>query len=655
MIRKVFEDYTYTEEIKVKKTIKEEIEEVYYDKIARSEMVYEPPTGVTHCLHCGDRLIDSMWSYTTSNGKYLCPDCWFNKTTSSQKDRYREKAQKMSQGGYSYKTVYDSKRKTRTITKDKEIEIDETVTQNGHRLVIPFEIKYDINNEINKHNVKIDILGNYYKNRSFFPQKYISDEKIENDSVWYNASSYSEAISKLHRIYHKDKVKIFNIGNIPYNEIIVDEKQVLKEFLDVVGFYPNVPAYIQGHPLNMYNNHRTNEVSIDKIITFYCNLSINSHLDYGHYKNRGIIIYSLIDYLLEKDFKISLILLDATFIEGETIIQEFEPQIFSKISNENPNYTSLFEEQTKKLDFLYNMITNIYFYRVLLLENKTNIIKKSKLSEKWNDGFGYYLKNEDLRNICGLGDETIIFGDPSEHGISGLYLDDDFINTMESIGSDSKLIDQDSSEVYSKTSEIPVKKVIKNRNITKLIHVTAEENIPSIKEIGLLPKIDLENKNVKFHQNDYLRLDKHKDAICLSVSEPNDFLFREFTHRNPNIKYKVIEINPVILFEKDENKQEIEKIYSDYNAASRFSKKSCSDMEIMFQDRLRRKAKIHTRDNLESYNPTSGQAEILYFGSIDPKYFLNIYDYTVKPDKFHINDSEFKNKKRRIYETTTDK
>ena len=57
----------------------------------------------------------------------------------------------------------------------------------------------------------------------------------------------------------------------------------------------------------------------------------------------------------------------------------------------------------------------------------------------------------------------------------------------------------------------------------------------------------------------------------------------------------------------------LEKIFSDYNAASRYSMKSETNMNVMFQDRIRRKAKIHTRDGKDSYHPTSDQAEILFF------------------------------------------
>ena len=88
---------------------------------------------------------------------------------------------------------------------------------------------------------------------------FLNDKVISKDQNWFNASSFKNAISRVRAVKSnkdREKVKIFNLGPVPYNEVIVDEKQELEEFVDVVGFYPNVPAFIQGHPLNMYNNKK---------------------------------------------------------------------------------------------------------------------------------------------------------------------------------------------------------------------------------------------------------------------------------------------------------------------------------------------------------------------------------------------------------------
>jgi hypothetical protein len=206
-------------------------------------------------------------------------------------------------------------------------------------------------------------------------------------------------------------------------------------------------------------------------------------------------------------------------------------------------------------------------------------------------------------------------------------MDDDYLNTMDSLGIETEVDDDDMSPKMKSVKEDNSKETIKNRNISSIIHVTTSENIESIKKHGLLSRQTLDEKNIHYHFNDPLRLDHHPDAICLSIQEPNDYLFGEFKKRNPSQKYKVIQLDPAFLYELKTKNSSIKRIYSDYNAASRFSKKSEFDMEIIFKDRLRRKGKIHTRNEKKSSEPTSAQAEILFFSNIPPKYILKIFDY----------------------------
>jgi predicted transcriptional regulator len=637
MIAQVFESYTYNEIQKVKKIVKESELEEYYDTVNRTERVYEPPTGVSHCLHCGARLVSTMWKYSAS-GKYLCPDCWYRRTSHSQREEYRKQAQKMSTGGYSYRTVTDKVKKTRTVIKSREIEAEEPVTKNGIKIVYPIDIHYVQENKVFRHRVPNYRAMSNVDNHKSPNKQYFKDDIIQNDSNWYDAHSYENAVHNFIRnkqIEKSEKLQIFNLGPIMYNEVIVDEKQVLEEFVDVVGFYPNVPAYIQGHPLDMYNNKRKNIVNIDKVVTIYCNLAIDSKADYGHYKNRGLIIYNFIDYLIENDYKVNLKLLDASFICGETIIQEFEPLVVKNIDLKNPDIYKMKEEHNKIMGYLYNLLTSLSFYRVLLLENKAQIIQENNLRDEWFDGFGYCIKNDDLRELLKIDDEIII-GDPFEHGVNGLFMDDDFCNLMDSIGINKSLYDED-VEFISELPEVEtIQEAIENRKIKKLIHFTASSNIDSITKLGILPKSVLENEKINFHQNDFQRLDHHTDAICLSVTEPNIYLFSEYSKRNPSINYKIVEIDPKILYEVKENDKEIRKIFSDYNAASRYSKTSEIDMNIMFQDRIRRKANTHTREGKDLYHPTSAQAEILFFGKIPAEYIINVKDFDLEQAKDNV-------------------
>lgn len=170
---------------------------------------------------------------------------------------------------------------------------------------------------------------------------------------------------------------------------------------------------------------------------------------------------------------------------------------------------------------------------------------------------------------------------------------------------------------------ITIQDTIKDRKITKLIHVTDKENVESIKKYGLLPVTDLKSKKISYSFNDNQRLDFFTDAVCLSVTSYNKFLFSNFQEKFNTRKYIVLEIDPKILYDAT-----IKKLFFDYNAAASTAECSRTNMEIMFKDALFIKSagKIKTRDDKAENEPTSCQSEILYFGRIDPKYILNIYN-----------------------------
>jgi len=632
MITKVFESFTFSKKILVKKIISEKKEEVYFEDVTRTQRVDEPPTEVTNCLHCKKSLRDSMWvGRAGKSGKYLCKDDWYA-LSYSQREKYREEAQRISEGGYSYRTIKDRVAKKRTVSVDREVEIEDMIEETGLRLVHPIESSYDLSFKVS--NFSLDLKAFLHEHTHILNHQFITEKKLQEDTSWFNTSSLEKTLLNIRHfkpMKEMEKIKIFRLSGIEPKQTIIDEKQILVEFNDIVGFYPNVPAYIQGHPLNMYNNRRSHVLTIDKVLDIYVNLALDSRADFGHYRNRGVIIYSMIYYLLygqeDVDYKINLHLLDASFVNGEALIQEFSPILLKKTQRFESEIDDKNDVEKIMQSQIYNTLTSLSFYRLLLINHKTELIQKEKLSETWQKGYGFCMSNETVKKILNLEQSTILIGNPFEHKINGLFMDDDYLNTMDSLGIETEVEDDDMSPKMKSVKEDNSKETIKNRNISSIIHVTTSENIESIKTHGLLSRQTLDEKNIHYHFNDPLRLDHHPDAVCLSIQEPNDYLFGEFKKRNPTQKYKVIHLDPAFLYELKTNDSLIKRIYSDYNAASRFSKKSEFDMEIIFKDRLRRKGKIHTRNEKKSSEPTSAQAEILFFSNIPPKYILKIFDY----------------------------
>ena len=171
------------------------------------------------------------------------------------------------------------------------------------------------------------------------------------------------------------------------------------------------------------------------------------------------------------------------------------------------------------------------------------------------------------------------------------------------------------------------KEKINERCITRLVHFTDASNIESIIKNGLLPRNQLKDGEYDF--NDEKRLDKHTDAICLSVENPNLYLLTKFKEKYPNKKYKLNTINPSILYSSFIKKDSISLVpryYCNYNAASKMTNKSCDDIEIMFSPQVQTYYGIFCRKSKKSSQPTMDQAEILFFGKIPPEYIESIED-----------------------------
>ncbi len=633
MIAKISKSYTETK----KRTILKEVE--YYENKYVPENLTQG-----HCARCGT-------SYTYGDNKVeptKCPKCVCIDCGVSIMYRKREIA------GYAHSKVdrcyscwslwYRGQRRSgigvevnynhtfakkvpasyQTVTKSKMVPTEEEYQETRTDLVDALNIPYLEKNKVIPK--KIDGIKNILKlvNKN----EYFSDEDIKKQSSWFNAQSFKAFLEDINKKVESETIRIDYINDLEYNEMIVSEKQMLEEFLDVVGFYPNVPAYIQGYPLDMYNNKRKNKVDIVRSISIYFNLTMDSTAHRNQYKNRGIICYSLIKYLrtLEQDenktAKINLKIVDVSFIENETLVIEY------------PVFHDDFEKNEK---LIYNILTNPAFLRIFQLEYKALLVKQNEISKEWKNGFGYCMNSNDVRKVLKLNKNDILFNLPEELNIGGLFYDDDYVScAMELDLIDKKPYDSKKSFIQNDNPKLykDIKKVLDQRKITKLIHVTSSDNIDSIKKNGILSIETLNNKKMKYDKNDFLRLDGFPNAISLSVENPNMYLFSYFSKIYPNKKYKIIEIDPKILYEIKEDGKEVKRIYSDYNAASHFARKSYYNFEIMYQEMIRKRRVPHDRKNKKESEPTSNQAEILFFSSIPQKYILNIKDFKAEERKW---------------------
>jgi len=161
--------------------------------------------------------------------------------------------------------------------------------------------------------------------------------------------------------------------------------------------------------------------------------------------------------------------------------------------------------------------------------------------------------------------------------------------------------------------------LMRTRNVRLLVHFTRAENLASILKSGIVPRANLSGDAIF---NDQMRLDGFTEASSLSISFPNYRMFYAYQDKNQNQNWVVIGIHPDVLLD-------LPCLYFSSNAASSGIRKDdeqalAAQMGVvglsgMFYEN-------HEIDRsmrgLETNWPTDPQAEVLVFGTIDPRYFM---------------------------------
>jgi hypothetical protein len=152
------------------------------------------------------------------------------------------------------------------------------------------------------------------------------------------------------------------------------------------------------------------------------------------------------------------------------------------------------------------------------------------------------------------------------------------------------------------------------REIPYLTHFTRVENIPSIMQHGLRSVSALRAEGVSFSRNDDQRLDRHPNAISLSVAHPNDKLFFRWQRENPEQRWVVLLFDIDILWQLD-------CAFCSHNAADRRIRRierealsTVEAFEAMFAEP--EDEEIRASQSLQPCDPTDVQAEILVFEEI---------------------------------------
>ena len=167
-----------------------------------------------------------------------------------------------------------------------------------------------------------------------------------------------------------------------------------------------------------------------------------------------------------------------------------------------------------------------------------------------------------------------------------------------------------------------IKDFLERRGIKKLVHFTDKKNLNSILSHGILSVDRLKTLNFRYKYNDDMRLDNKTDYISISISRVNEKLLRSYYNKGTLKDAVVIEIDPAILYLEIDNPR----YYCITNAATSGCEMGSDfgSLEGMFAEEVVYSTSYETRRIVRKYQSldetTDAQAEILFYGSIDPKY-----------------------------------
>lgn len=190
-------------------------------------------------------------------------------------------------------------------------------------------------------------------------------------------------------------------------------------------------------------------------------------------------------------------------------------------------------------------------------------------------------------------------------------------------------LNDEEKELQEKT-----KYIIEDRGVTRLIHFTEKKNLDSILKNGILSVNRLKELGIIYDYNDEYRNDHELDAISLSVQNPNNHLLKSYKEKYPSKEYIALILSTDILTEifNQSGTELAKRIYCNQNAAARIAEKSMCDINIMYSNEVehfsfRNGTAWSENRRLKLKNqPTSNQAEILFFEDISPKFILDIKD-----------------------------
>ncbi|MBN6066831.1 DUF4433 domain-containing protein [Aggregatibacter actinomycetemcomitans] len=176
--------------------------------------------------------------------------------------------------------------------------------------------------------------------------------------------------------------------------------------------------------------------------------------------------------------------------------------------------------------------------------------------------------------------------------------------------------------------QLLVSQLIERRNIRWLCHFTPRSNLENIKQNGLKTR-NLLSYNEAIVTDNY-RYDQYKNAICLSISKPNQWMLKRKLEQGYDLC--LLLIDPAVLYKKECIFYPHNAATASFSNASPESFKGEEALEALFANPITfqksgQEPTIRNRiSSLRDYETTSDQAEVQCLENIELEYILHIFE-----------------------------
>lgn len=260
-------------------------------------------------------------------------------------------------------------------------------------------------------NFKYDILEYEYYNLENFLRALITlpiNKKvfIRPDSIYGNleftgTSSFEEAWN-LCKFGMDDGYERFVEGlqRLNVKQSLIEKE---KRSYSYVGYVPNVSKFLSGNPNNMKNKKKE---MLKKMITIYMQVAYSASTSKEAINNRGICVLNMINYLEKKGYDCCLKFEDCSVCDNEML------KIIVPIKR---------TEEKLNVKLSYFPLVHPAFVRRLIFR-ATEIANVKNFGWQSHYGIPYIMSREEIASM----DNTIYISTPTEMGIYGNSLDEDF-------------------------------------------------------------------------------------------------------------------------------------------------------------------------------------------------------------------------------------